>query len=141
MDDLETLRDELEAARAEAAGMADRLADREARALHLEETAAGLRKELEAAHTARRAAVDRYRVALLERSPELLPDLILGDTVEAVDEAAARARALAARVQERLTAAADARPVPSGSPARRPPDTGGMSAAEKIRYGLSEAAR
>ena len=141
MDDLEALREELEAARDELAGMTDRLADREARALHLEEAASGLRKELEAAHTARRTAVDRYRTALLERSPELLPDLILGDSVEAVDESAARARELAARVQERLSAADAARPVPAGSPARRPPDTGAMSAGEKIRYGLSEAAR
>lgn len=141
MDDLEGLREELDAARAEMAGLMDRLADREARALHLEEAAAGLREELEAAHTARRAAVDRYRTALLERSPELLPDLILGDTVEALDQSAARARDLAARVQERLTAADAARPVPAGSPARRPPDTAGMSAGEKIRYGIGEMGR
>jgi chromosome segregation ATPase len=137
-DDLEALREELAAARAEAARLAERLADREARAAELEETAAGLRRELARAHDGRRAAVARYREALAAAAPELPAELLAGDTVEAVDEAARRARELVARVREHLSAAESARPVPAGSPPRRGPDVAALSPAEKIRYGLAE---
>ena len=138
MDEVESLREELEAARAEAAGLAERLADREARAAELETAAAGLRQDLEAAHGERRAALARYRETLLAQSPELPAEMVSGETLEAIDASAQAARELVARVREQVTATDASRAVPAGSPPRRGPDVSAMSAAEKIRYGLTE---
>jgi hypothetical protein len=140
VDEIEALRGELEAARAEAVQLAERLADREARAADLEQSGDGLRQEIEAAHAARREAVTRYRESLLAGSPDLPPELVTGDTLAEVDASAQSARALVTRVREQVVAADTARPVPAGSPARRPPDTSAMSPGEKIRYGLERAA-
>jgi uncharacterized protein involved in exopolysaccharide biosynthesis len=137
MDEVETLREELESARAEVAGLAERLADREARAATLEEAGAGLRREVEAAHAARRNAVARYREVVLAHAPELPAELVTGDTLEDIDRAVQAARGIVARVRDQITAAEFARPVPAGSPIRRGPDTAAMSAGEKIRYGLA----
>lgn len=136
MDELEALREDLEAARAEAARLAERLADHEARAAELEQTATGLQHGLEAAHSERQAAVARYREALLTQSPELPADLVAGDTLEAVDRSAQAARELVARVREHVAVGEADRNVPAGSPPRRGPDLSAMSAAEKIRYGI-----
>jgi hypothetical protein len=140
VDDIEALRGELETARTEAAQLAERLADRETRAAELEQSGDGLRQEIEAAHAARREAVTRYRETLLAGSPDLPPELVMGDTLAEVDASAQAARALVARVREQVVAAETARPVPAGSPARRPPDTAAMSPGEKIRYGLQRVA-
>jgi predicted nuclease with TOPRIM domain len=137
MDDLEALREELEEARAEAARLADRLADREARTAEMESAEAALRRELEAVHGERRAALARYRELLLAQSPELPPELVTGETLEAIDAAAQAARGLVARVREHVVTEA-ARSVPAGSPPRRGPDLGALSPAEKIRYGIAE---
>lgn len=137
MDDFETLREEVAALRAQAERMAERLADREARAAELEEALAELREELHRAHTARREAVQRYRAALLAQSPELPTDLVTGETVEEVETAVQRAREIVERVRERLTADTG-HAVPVGSPPRRPPDLDALSPAELIRLGLSQ---
>lgn len=136
MDDLETLREEVAALRAQAERMAERLADREARAAELEEALARLREELHRAHSGRREAVQRYRAALLAQSPELPTDLVTGETVEEVEAAVQRAREIVDHVRERL-AADTGHAVPAGSPPRRPPDLDALSPAELIRLGLS----
>ena len=135
MDDLGVLREELETARTEAARLAERLADREARTAEMETAAAGLRRDLEAAHAERRAALTRYRETLLAGSPELPAELVTGDSLDQLDTAVRTARDLVARVREHVATDA-ARAVPAGSPPRRGPDLGAMSAAEKIRYGI-----
>ena len=137
MDDRDTLREELEAVRTESARLAERLADREAWTVEMETAAAGLRRDLEAAHAERRAALARYRETLLAGSPELPAELVTGDTLDQIDAAVQTTRDLVARVREHV-GADTARTVPAGSPPRRGPDLGAMSAAEKIRYGISE---
>ncbi len=135
MDDLDALRDELETVRAESARLAERLAGQEGRTREIETAAAELRRNLDTAHIDRRAAMSRYREAVLAGSPELPADLVTGDTLDQIDTTVRAARELVARVREHV--AADAAPtVPAGSPPRRGPDAGAMSAAEKIRYGI-----
>lgn len=131
MDELESLREQLEEARAETARLSERLADREARAAELEQRTAALHRDLETAHAERRAAVTRYRDTLLTATPELPAALVAGDTLEAVDQAVQTAREVVARVREHVA-------VPAGSPPRRGTDVAGLSPGEKIRYGLAE---
>ncbi|MFN8558232.1 MAG: hypothetical protein U0531_13120 [Dehalococcoidia bacterium] len=138
MDEIAALREELETARGESAQLAARLAERETRAGELERTTDELRQELEAAHGERRAAVMRYRETLLTHAPELPAELVGGETVAAIDHAVQAARDLVARVRGQILAETTAgAAAPAGSPARRPLDTGSLSAGEKIRHGLA----
>ncbi len=106
----------------------------------LEDALTETQRELEAQREATRAAVARYREALLAAEPDLPPDLVAGDTIEAVDASIASARQTVARIRERLTTstATGARGFPVGSPARGTRGSRGLTSAEKIAAGLSE---
>jgi hypothetical protein len=93
---------------------------------------------LESARGGLADAAGRYRRLLLEREPDLPEELVTGESVEAVDEAAARARETVARVREHLERQARALRVPPGAPARSTPDSGALTPAEKIRLGLQQ---
>ena len=109
---------------------------------------ADLRRELQEARDAldaerseRRAAVDRYRGALLAAEPSLPPELIEGDDLAAVDASVDAARRTVAQIRERIATESEgeaARGFPAGAPERRGPRTEAMSAAEKIAYGLEQ---
>ena len=137
-DERETaLREELEAARGETAALAQRLAEREAHAARTEEGSADLRRELEQARAGRQAAVARFRDAALAAAPELPGDLVAGETVEEIERAIERARAVVAHVRGHDARTPTVPSVPAGSPTRRAPDTSSMSAVEKIRNGIA----
>ena len=148
MEELEELREELVGARAETERLAEELADRTARTQTLAEETASLRRDLEAARQeaaharssaemdARRLA-ERYRTVLVQATPDVPPDLIQGESVEALDRSLATARETVARVREQLQTQAAGR-IGAGSPVRGAPDTSGLSPAEKIRLGIRE---
>jgi chromosome segregation ATPase len=151
------LHEELETARAEVERLQVSLADREARAAHLEELLSGLRAELseaqrlagereqhaaslseraEALETGARAAAERYRALALRQTPELPEELVSGDTIDEVDASIERARETVSKVRGHLESEAQAGRVPVGAPPRSEPDLSGLSAQEKISYGL-----
>ena len=102
------------------------------------------RDALDAEQAARRAAVARYRGALLQAEPSLPPELIEGDDVEAVDASVDAARRTVAEIRERIARESEdeaARGFPAGAPERRGPRTEAMSTAEKIAYGLEQRSR
>jgi len=124
---------------AEAAAEAEALRE-QARALAAEHAeavraVADLREQLAAAAERDRAAVGRYREALLRAEPALPPELLTGETFDDLDAVAAGVRALVQRLSESIAREGRA---PAGAPPRRAPDTSGMSAEEKIRAGLSQ---
>lgn len=106
----------------------------------LQEALAATTRALEAQREATRAAVARYREALLASDADLPPDLVQGDTLEDLDASVAAARTAVALIRERVSAEARAHPYgfPVGSPARDSRPAHAMSAAEKIAAGLSE---
>jgi hypothetical protein len=83
-------------------------------------------------------AVSGYRVMLIKENPDILPEMVRGESIEALHQSLDAARKLTARIKEKLEAEAEAKRVPAGAPARQPPDTGGLSPYEKIRYGLEK---
>lgn len=102
-----------------------------------------LRADLDAEREARRAAVARYREAVLAAEPALPPDLVAGDSLAEVDASVEAARRAVAQIRERLAAEADeeaARGFPVGAPGRLEPSVEGMSSAEKIALGLERRA-
>jgi len=153
----------LEERLAEAGAEVERLqtmaADREARAVHLEEiltqakaevasrdeqlaalgdelTAA--RSETEGLRASLRSAAERYRQAVLASQSEVPPDLVSGETVEEVDRQLEAALRTVAQLKSHLESQAQAQRVPTGAPARRAPDVAALSPTEKISYGLAQ---
>ena len=106
------------------------------------EALAAARSELEAQRAQTRAAVARYREAVLAAEPELPPELVSGEALEEVESSLEAARHAVAQIRERLSAESEAGGgFPVGAPARGAPSSAAMSAAEKIAYGLEQQAR
>ncbi len=83
-------------------------------------------------------ATAKYRQAALAATPEVPPELVQGATVEEVDAAMARAKALVDEVRKRAAARSAETPrTPAGAPARSAPDLSGLTAREKIAHGLA----
>jgi hypothetical protein len=114
------------------------LAEREetlaAHSLELE----GLRAALSEHEAQVKAAAERYRGLLLTSEPELPSELVFGDSIEAIEEAAAQARQTVARVRQHLEQQAQTIRVPAGAPPRWEPDLSDLSPSEKIRQGLEQ---
>jgi hypothetical protein len=70
-------------------------------------------------------------------APDVLPELVQGESVDELDRSLVTARETVARVREQMQAQAAAR-IPAGSPARGGPDRSGLSPSEKIRLGIAE---
>ena len=121
-----------------------------ARMLELEQTVAakdeeiaGLRQfsaELEGRLTALGSslgeAVASYRAAVVQANPEVIEELISGDTIEAVNESLSQAKLLVSKVREGVEAEISLARVPAGAPERTSPDLSGLSPREKIQYAI-----
>jgi hypothetical protein len=108
--------------------------------------AARVALEAERAHSA--ALLGRYRAAVLAAEPELPPELVQGDSLEALEASLAAARATVSGVRRRLEEQAGQygdgeglRGFPAGAPPRASAPTSDLTAEEKIRYGLEQRAR
>jgi chromosome segregation ATPase len=129
--ELQEVRGQLETSRADAEEAHSQLA------VQVEELER-LREAASKAEADGREAVLRYRDVVLEREPQLPADLVVGDSVSALDTAIERARQTVAQVRQHLDQQAQALRVPAGAPARGSPDVSDLSSAEKIRLGLSK---
>ena len=87
----------------------------------------------------RDAAVGKYRASLTAANPLLPAEMIAGDTIEAIDASVETAKGLVLKIQESLESQREAETVPAGAPLRTGPSTQGMSAREKITYGLGQS--
>lgn len=153
------LEEQLAGARAELEALETAVADRTARAEHLELQLADAREELSAARagfetrdaelaalrersdaleSTVRGSAGRYRALVLERSPELPEELITGDTVDEIDQAIDRARETVSKVRGHLETHAQATRVPVGSPPRSAPDYSTLSPEQKIARGIEQ---
>ncbi len=165
-DELSALQEQLAEARAENERLQATAADREARALHVDDLNRQQREQLAAAqaelssvqvdlsaaqvglsavqtekddlHARLQAAVGKYREALLTAAPEVVGEMVSGESIEEVDAAMERAHQTVLQVRERLESQAQAGRVPTGSPPRTAPDLSALSPIEKIRLGLGQ---
>jgi chromosome segregation ATPase len=97
----------------------------------------------EGAKAAYAYAVEDYKKLVLQTNPLFTPDIIGGDTIDAVKASVEKAGVLVGKVKEGLEAQASALSqlsvVPAGAPARSPISTEGLSTKEKINLGLEQA--
>jgi DNA repair exonuclease SbcCD ATPase subunit len=168
-EELSELQERLAEAQAEVERLQTTAADREARAAHVEEQNAQLRRDLEEAHGALSTAEEqatahqervaglegelstareqvgeasaRYRQALLSASPEVPADMVTGESVEEVEASLAAARQTVAQIRQHLESQAQSGRVPAGAPPRQTPDLSALTPEEKIRMGLERGSR
>jgi chromosome segregation ATPase len=147
-EEITALEEQLAEARAEIERLESSAADSEARAAHLQSELDSARDDLarvqdesrsrmaELTEQAR-ASTERYRALALEQAPDVLDELVSGDSIEEIDASLERARETVARVREHIESGAQASRVPAGAPERGSPDLSALSPEEKIRTGLT----
>lgn len=108
----------------------------QARNAILEGEVARLQQEVQALRQQAREALARYRSLLVAQAPEVPEDLVQGETVEALEESFARARALVERVRRQVETTLQRERIGGGAPPRRGIDLDALPPSEKIRLGL-----
>ncbi|MDP2932028.1 MAG: hypothetical protein Q8O05_05990 [Chloroflexota bacterium] len=112
-----------------------RLNEAEARTAELEKALAAKDSEMADTRKALAGALASYRTLVVRANPDIPEELIAGDSIEAIDQAVAKARSLIARVKQGMEAAAAKSRVPAGAP-QRTLDLSVLSPREKIQYGI-----
>ena len=82
------------------------------------------------------AAVSGYRLLLIKENPEVLPELIHGESIAALDRSLETAHKLTVKIREQMAVKAAAERVPGGAPVRSPPDIESLDSHDKIILGL-----
>ena len=112
------------------------LSDRENELTVLKQTIADLEAALAETRSSLARAVSSYRTMLVQANPDVLDELITGDTIEEIDQSLENARALIFRVKQGLEEEASRARIPAGAPQRTPPDLSALSPREKIQYAI-----
>lgn len=81
-------------------------------------------------------AVAAYKVMVVQANPEVIEELISGDTIEGIDESLRQAKALVSKVRQGLETEISLTKVPAGAPERTLPDFSALSPREKIQYAV-----
>ena len=133
-----------------AAQKTEELAEASARIVELEQVVAGkdgeiaslqqTRDELEERLTvlsnSLAEAVAGYKSMVAQANPEIVDELISGDTVESINDSLEKAKALVSKVRQGIETEISLAKVPAGAPERTPPDLSTLSAREKIQYAI-----
>ncbi len=127
----------------ELAKLKARLAELEQNIASKDSDMAGLRQsrdELESRLTATghslAEAVASYKAMVIKANPEVMEELISGDTIEVINESLGQAKTLVSRVRQGLEAENSLARVPVGAPERTLPDLSALSPREKIQYAI-----
>jgi hypothetical protein len=81
-------------------------------------------------------AITGYRLMLINNNPDILPELISGESIEGLDSSLLKAKELTIKIKDKLDSITTAERIPGGAPPRSPPNIDNLSSEEKIRYGL-----
>jgi len=81
-------------------------------------------------------AVASYRVLAVQANPDIIEELITGDTIDDVNASLKRAKTFVSKVREGLEAEVAGAKVPAGAPQRTPIDLSALSPREKIQYAI-----
>jgi len=83
-------------------------------------------------------AVEAYRALVVKANPAVPEELIVGDSIEEIDQSLANAQVLIDRVRQELEVEIAAAKIPAGAPLRTPLDFSALSPKEKIQYAIGE---
>ena len=81
-------------------------------------------------------AVDSYKDMVVQANPEVIEELISGDTIESINESLSEAKTLVSKVRQGVEAEISLIRVPAGAPERTSLDLSALSPREKIQYAI-----
>lgn len=113
------------------------LIDRQKEIDTLKATAASMEATLRDLNGSLKEAVTEYRNALILAHPDVLPELIAGDTLASVRESVTRARAIVDKVKQKVEAQISFDKFPTGSPPRGSATDLELTPREKIERGIA----
>ena len=128
----------------------EELAKANARLIELEQAVAGkdseitslkqskdeLEERLTAVSNSLAEAVASYKTVVIQANPEIIEELISGDTIEAINESLRQAKTLVSKVRQGVEAEISLAKVPAGAPERTLPGLSALSPREKIQYAI-----
>ncbi len=82
-------------------------------------------------------AVTSYKTMVIQVNPEVIEELVSGDTIESINESLNKAKALVSKVRQGLETEISLAKVPAGAPERTSPDLSALSPREKIQYAIA----
>jgi hypothetical protein len=118
---------------------AEKNGEQDPRLAEMEKAVSAANERLDQLNGSLKQAVDSYRALVIRANPDVLPELISGESIEALDGSLSSARELIGKVKSGLETQAAAMRVPSGAPQRGAADISGLSAREKINLGIDRA--
>ncbi len=83
-------------------------------------------------------AVASYTKVVVQANPEVIDELIGGDTIESINESMERAKDLVSKVRQGVETEISLTRVPAGAPERTSPDLSALSPREKIQYAIGK---
>ena len=83
-------------------------------------------------------AVASYRSAVAQANPDVITELITGDSIESIDDSLSKAKELVSKVRRGVESEISHTRVPAGAPERTAPSVAGMSSREKIQFGIGK---
>jgi hypothetical protein len=108
--------------------------DEEIAALKQAETE--MEERLETLNRSLAEAVASYKSVLVQANPEVIGELISGESIVSIDESLQKAKALVSKVKQGVEEEISLAKVPVGAPERTSPDLSALSPQEKIRYAI-----
>ena len=114
------------------------IADRGGEIATMKQTEVELGEKVATISDSLKEAVASYKTAVVQANPEVLAELISGDTIEAINESLNQAKALVSKVRQGLEAEISLAKVPAGAPERTSPDFSGLSPREKIQQAIGK---
>ncbi len=128
--------EELARANVQIAELEGTVSDRDVDIAALEQSVNEMGEKLASTSDSLVEAVTSYRNMIIQANPDIVVELISGDTVESLNESLEKARRLIGQVRQGLETEIAMARVPTGAPERRSPDLSALSPREKIQYGI-----
>ena len=128
--------EELAKASARVAELEEALVAKDSGIAVLKQSESDLEERLSVADSSLVNAVASYKAMAIQTNPEVMEELISGDTIESIDESLEKAKNLIGKVRQELETEISLARVPAGAPERRTPDLSALSPREKIQYAI-----
>ena len=128
--------EELKKMRGRVAGLEQELVARDENIATLEQSRVDLEEKCLSVSESLAEAVASYKALVIERNPEVMEELISGDTITAINESLEKAKKLIGKVKQGLETEMLQAKVPAGAPERRALDVSALSPREKIQYAI-----
>jgi len=130
--------EELARANARLIELEQAIAERESEIAGLKQTRDELEERLTSLDNSLAEAVGSYKTMVVQANPEVIEELIGGDTIESINESLNKAKDLVSKVKQGLETEISLTKVPAGAPERTSPDLSALSPREKIQYAIGK---